>query len=363
MSYFRKTPKLLSQLDLLKRDQKWLIMINADPDAMASSAALRRIMSTRVNLVDVAHINEISRPDNLAMIRYTRLHMKRYQPEMRAQYTHFAMVDSQPSHSPLFGGIEYSLIIDHHPLVTEPAPGLFTEILPDYGATSTIFTEYLYNLGLRPGRTLATALQFGIKTDTMNFQRNVSEVDLRGYMYLNKFADQTLLSRIVRSEFHLSWLPQFAKATTNLHKAGKGHFIYIGKVDNPDILVVIADFFTRVYEIRWLVVSGYYDSKAVLIFRGDGLSNDMGRLASVKFNELGSGGGHKTMARAEFEMTRADGKDLEKFIYDRLMAPMPRKKPCPPAPDGSIPADCPPGERGGKGGEAPAPAGEAELAG
>ncbi|MDR1125408.1 MAG: phosphoesterase [Deltaproteobacteria bacterium] len=350
MSYFRKTPKLLSQLDVLKRDQKWLILINADPDAMAAAAALRRIMSTRAGAVDVAHINEISRPDNLAMILYTRLHMQRYRPELRDEYSHFALVDSQPAHSPLFGGIGYSLIIDHHPPVTEPAPGLFTEILPEYGATSTIFTEYLYNLGLRPGRFLATALQFGIKTDTMNFQRHVSEVDLRGYMYLNKFADQTLLSRIVRSEFHLNWLPQFAKATTNLRKAGKGHFIYIGKVDNPDILVVIADFFTRVYEIRWLVVSGYYESRAVLIFRGDGLSNDMGRLANVKFNGLGSGGGHRSMARAEFDMAQAEGEDLERFIYNRLVAPLPRKKPGPPAGQNE------PAEQTEPGGKAPVPA-------
>ncbi|MDR2892737.1 MAG: DHH family phosphoesterase [Deltaproteobacteria bacterium] len=327
MSYFRKTPKVLQQLERLKREQKWLIVINADPDAMASAMALRRIMSTRAVLADIAKINEISRPDNLAMIRYTRLHMVNYTADLLQRgYTHFAMVDSQPSHSPQFADIPFSLIIDHHPPVTETAPDTFMEILPEYGATSTIFTEYLYNIGIRPGRFLATAMQFGIKTDTMNFQRHVGDVDMRAYQYLSKFADQTLLNRITRSEFHLDWLPFFAKATTSMHKAGNGYFVYVGKVDSPDILVLIADFFTRVYEVRWLMVSGYCESKVVLIFRGDGLSNDMGRLASLKFGELGSGGGHKTMARAEFEISRAEGQELELFVYKRLIAPMPKKK-------------------------------------
>jgi nanoRNase/pAp phosphatase (c-di-AMP/oligoRNAs hydrolase) len=328
MSYFRKTPKLLSQLETLSHNQTWLVMINADPDAMASAGTLSRIMSKRVARVDIARINEISRPDNLAMLRYTRIRIPLYTQAMLYNYTHFAMVDSQPSHSPEFANMNFSMVIDHHPVVTEAAKDMFLEVLPDYGATSTIMTEYLYNLGIRPGRLLATALQFGIKTDTMNFQRHASDVDLRAYQYLAKFSDPALLSRIIRSEFHLDWLQYFARATTNMHKAGTGFYIYIGKVESPDILVVLADFFTRVYEIRWVAVGGFYGTKAVLIFRSDG-SQDMGRLAKLNFNDLGSGGGHKTMARAEFEMVQAGSSDLELFIYKRLLAPMPRTKSLP----------------------------------
>ncbi|MDL2313918.1 DHH family phosphoesterase [Desulfovibrio sp. OttesenSCG-928-C14] len=324
MSYFRKTPKLRSMLDLLKREQKWLILINADPDAMASALAMKRILSSRVGQADIARINEISRPDNLAMIRYARLHMLPYDPAMLLQYSHFALVDSQPSHSPLFEGVPFSVIVDHHPVVTEPGTAAYMEILPDYGATCTMFTEYLYNLEIKPGSHLATAMQFGIKTDTMNFQRHVSDIDVRAYQYLGRYADQQLLSRIVRSEFHLAWLKDFAKAATGLHRAGKGYYAYVGPVKSPDVLVVIADMFTRVYEIRWVAVAGCYEDKAVVIFRGDGVSRDMGRMASAMAKDVGSGGGHKTMARAEFPQSAVPGGDLKKFIYKRLVAPLPR---------------------------------------
>ena len=59
-----------------------------------------------------------------------------------------------------------------------------------------------------------------------------------------------------------------------------GQYTYVGIVDNPDILVNIADFFMRVYEIRWAAVAGLYNDTIVIIFRGDGIAKDVGTFAS-----------------------------------------------------------------------------------
>lgn len=80
----------------LTKDQRWAILISADPDALASALALKRIMAHRVRGVDIFRINEVTRPDNLAMIRYLRIPAKLWQPEKADLYTNFAMVDSQP---------------------------------------------------------------------------------------------------------------------------------------------------------------------------------------------------------------------------------------------------------------------------
>ena len=325
MAYFRKIPKIQDMLDLFSSKERWLILVNADPDAMASAMALKRIMSRRVYEADIARINEITRPDNLAMVQSTRLHMVKFEPGMPQGFDKFALVDSQPHHSPLFQGISFSLVIDHHPLPETPASTAYADIRPDYGANSTILTEYLYNLDIRPGKLLATALQYGIKSDTMNFTRKLCDADLRAFQYLAKFSDQSMLSRISRSEFHRRWLPFFAKACDSLHAAGTGQFVFIGKVENPDILVVIADFLTRVYEFRWVAVSGLYGETVVVIYRGDG-SRDIGRLASAQFSDIGSAGGHKALARAEFPVAAAGEGDLELFIFKRVLA-SPRTRP------------------------------------
>ncbi|MDR3074162.1 MAG: phosphoesterase, partial [Deltaproteobacteria bacterium] len=95
MAYFRKIPKLQEMLNLCSREENWLVLVNADPDAMASAMALRRIMSHRVNEVAISRINEITRPDNLAMIRVVRLRMEKFSPAMLPRYDRFALVDSQ----------------------------------------------------------------------------------------------------------------------------------------------------------------------------------------------------------------------------------------------------------------------------
>lgn len=324
MAYFRKIPKIQEMLDLFSSKEHWLILVNADPDAMASAMALKRVMSRRVCEADIASINEIRRPDNLAMVQSTRLHMSRFDPAMLPRYNRFALVDSQPHHSPFFQSVAFSIVIDHHPLPETPAGAPYTDIRPEYGSTSTLMTEYLYNLDIRPGKLLATALQYGIKSDTMNFTRKLCDADLRAFQFLARFSDQSMLSRISRSEFHRGWLPFFATACDNLHAAGTGQFVFIGKVENPDILVVIADFLTRVYEFRWVAVSGVYGETVVVIYRGDG-SRDIGRLASAQFSDIGSAGGHKALARAEFPVSAAGEGDLELFTFKRVLA-SPRKK-------------------------------------
>lgn len=321
MPYFRSPPELPRMLENLARNQRWLVVINADPDAMASAVALKRILRPKVHDVVIAKVNQVSRPDNMAMVRYTRVRMARFYPGMLPQFDFFALVDSQPHHHPDFKDIPFSLIIDHHPLPERPFPASYTDIKPQYGATSTLLTEYLYNLGIRPGKLLATALQFGIKTDTDNFERHFYDVDLRAYQYLNRFADPDLLSRIARSEFHLHWLDLFARACTNLYgMAASGQYVYVGEVDNPDILVNIADFFMRVYEIRWAAVGGLYGDTVVVVFRGDGIGRDVGQYAAQAFGDIGSAGGHKAMARAEFPAQAAGSDDLEMFIWKRLNA-------------------------------------------
>jgi nanoRNase/pAp phosphatase (c-di-AMP/oligoRNAs hydrolase) len=320
MAYFRQIDKLLeSLLGLLKKDDRWLVLMHADPDALGSAMALKRILSRRVQHVGLARVNEIDRPDNLAMIRYLRINTRKLTPPLAAQYDRFALVDSQPHHHPGFAPFTFSIVIDHHPLSPEnPVRAEFCEIKPEYGATSTILTEYLYNLGLRPGKLLATALLYGIKTDTRSFERNFQDADIKAFRYLSKSADQLIMRKIVRSEFRLEWLKYFSHAIREMRLVGSGMTVYMGEVDSPDILVILADFFLRVHEISWTVVSGIHEEKLVTIFRGDGVRLDMGRLSQFIFGDVGSAGGHKAVARSEIPLNNLEGQEPAEFIWDRL---------------------------------------------
>ncbi len=338
----RTTQHLGALLELFVRDEDWLIVINADPDAMASAMALKRIMAHRAGEVVISHINPITRPDNLAMIRFLDIPMVPHDDTLCAFFNKFAIVDSQPHHSPEFSGFTPSIIIDHHPTDAEHScTAAYCDIRPSdrpgTGTTSAIMAEYLYNLRIRPGARLATALQYGIRTDTASFTRNTSELDLHAYLNLAKYADSTILQRILRSEYLPGWLKYFSRAFSSLHQCGAGRFAFAGAVESPDILVVVADFFTKVHGLRWVVVGGVYQSTVILVFRGDGRSTDLGQMAQARFGSLGSAGGHKAMARAEFPADAAEGRNLEAFIFKRLSEPAGRLA-CPaPAPAEDIP--------------------------
>lgn len=322
MSYFRKLDDEMTQLfSKLDKSQSWLVMINADPDALASAIALRRIIRRRVAHVDIVRINDIFRPDNLAMIHYLRIKNRKYRDRLAERYNKYAIVDSQPHHDPIFSRFDFSIIVDHHPEKPlpedRPKPD-FMEIRPEYGACSTLFVEYLYSLKIKPSRQLATALFYGIKSDTMSFERDFCDADIKAFRYLSKFADQNIIRKIVRNEFPLAWTKYYKQAFDSITQINGGAFIWMDKVESPDVLVILADFFMRVQEIGWCVVSGRSGRKVVSIFRGDGIRRDVGKLAANCLGHLGGAGGHRTAARSEIEMKKFQGKTPRDIIMERL---------------------------------------------
>jgi nanoRNase/pAp phosphatase (c-di-AMP/oligoRNAs hydrolase) len=320
VAYFRKLDHQLAALhELLRHEDDWLILINADPDAMAGAMALSRLIRHRVGGVTIARVNEITRPDNLAMVRYLRIPVIPWQPSLARSFRRFAMVDSQPHHNPAFQDMDFTVLIDHHPLPETAYPAAFSEIRPECGTTSTILTEYLYNAKIRPGRRLATALQYGIRTDTGTFGRDSTELDIRAYHFLARYADPSLLTRIMGSEYLPGWLPCFSRALKNLRACGSGRLTSLDEVESPDVLVAVADFFMRVHGVRWVAVCGCFRDTAVVVFRGGLGGGNMGGLASA-FADVGSGGGHRGAARAEFAVSALEGEKMEDFVCRRLKA-------------------------------------------
>ena len=306
------------------KTSSFCLLIFADPDALASALAMRKLLRQRVQNVDICYINEVTRPDNLAMIRYLRIPVQKWDPAQAERYTHFGMLDSQPTHHIDFSHYTYSLVVDHHPqedISAYLAPDAYCAIRKNLGAASSIMAKLIRASGKRPGPLLATALLYGIRTDTGAFERSGGEEDLSAYHWLSKYANTTILRRISRSEYLRAWLPLFSRAFRSLRdcKANGAH-ASLNEVMNADLLVSIADFFTKIHGLRWIAVSGIVDKKVVVIFRGDG-GRDMGQMATECFASLGQGGGHKNLARAEFPVSAVpDGIRSADFVHQKLQS-------------------------------------------
>ncbi|MGB2689270.1 MAG: DHH family phosphoesterase [Desulfobacterales bacterium] len=294
------TEKLRRFYDQFSHDDHVLIVINADPDAIASAMAVKRLLWRRVSNVTISNINIIKRPDNIAMIRLLGVNLVPVKDIVKDCFSRFVMVDSQPDHSEVFTRFPIDIIIDHHPDTEVKAP--FVDIRPKYGATASIMTEYLRAAKIKPSTKLAAGLFYAIKTDTNNFVRQTLIEDIRAFQFLYRHANLNIVNKIERSELRLDFLKYFKVALEN-KRIRKGRlFAHFGPVVNPDVCVVLADFFIKISSVDWSIVSGVYDHNLIVVFRNDGFRKDAGKIAKKSFGELGSAGGHKSVARAEIPL-------------------------------------------------------------
>lgn len=297
--------KLRRLFGLFSREDRLLIVMNPDPDAMASAMALKRLVWRQVALATIAHVDRVTRPDNLAMVRLVKLDQVPIKEVDLSQYTRYAIVDSQPNHHEGFKGIDFDVVIDHHPQTGTKAQ--FMDIRPHYGATSTIMTEYLRAAKIKPSAKLATALFYGIKTDTMNFQRKAIIEDVNAFQFLFRYINVHMVQRIEQAEIARDFLRYYHIALKEMRVEKNSIHVHLGHTKNPAVCVSIADFFMKVHDIAWAVVSGIHQGRLVIIVRNDGIRKDAGKLLGRMFGHLGSAGGHKAMARAEIPLENLEG--------------------------------------------------------
>jgi nanoRNase/pAp phosphatase (c-di-AMP/oligoRNAs hydrolase) len=298
------------------------ILVNADPDALASALALKRLFWRKVKPVTIFRINRIDRADNLAFVKLLDIRHRHVRNLKKSEFSKWALVDSQPSHNPQFAAIDFDAIIDHHPL-SKNLKAAFIDIREDYGATATLMTEYLRAAKIKPSPRLATALFYAIKTDTDNFVRPTVNRDIMAFRYLYDFANLNIIKKIESSEITRSTLSRFHQAMEELEFVNQIAVVHMGAVQKPDTLVQVADFFLKMAEATWSITSGIYDSRLIVIFRNAGFRRNAGKMARQLFGEVGSAGGHAQSARAEVPLENIDcGKgnraDCRRYVLRKI---------------------------------------------
>jgi len=303
--------------NVFAKDDNVLVVINADPDALAAAFAVKRLLRYRVKNVTIAYPNEIRRLNNLVMLELLKIPAERLHTVKLADYSKKVMLDSQPPHLPAFENIAFDVVIDHHP-ATKGWVATFVDIRKEYGATASIMVEYLRAAAARPSVALATALFYAIKVDTQNFEKKVTLADAISFRYLFNLANLSLVRKIEMSSLRRSELNYFRNALTEMKMSKQRLYAHVGKVPSPDILVLIADFFKQVHEADWVFISGIHNDKLVVIFRCDGYKKNAGRLAEKIFGKAGSAGGHRESARAEVPLKNME-KDAAAFNTKELI--------------------------------------------
>ncbi|MBN1317271.1 MAG: DHH family phosphoesterase [Anaerolineales bacterium] len=293
-----------------------------DPDAIASAVGLRHLLVEMLNLkVSIAYRGIIGRAENKALVQFLNDPLVPLVSSKIAGSAPIALVDTQPGagNNPLLSGIDPVIVLDHHPLREETAFARFADVRVELGSTSTILTEYHQSAGIPIDAPLATALFYGIKTDTLGLVRGASPADVAAYFHLQTLIDANALAAIERAQVPLEY---FSQLSTALHSAQIFDNIvicHIGQMRRPDMAAELADLLLRLEGIEWVICTGVFNDVLALAIRTRSSKGGAGMLAQKVVGDRGTAGGHGAMAGGQIRVESDDPDQLALLLRMRVL--------------------------------------------
>jgi nanoRNase/pAp phosphatase (c-di-AMP/oligoRNAs hydrolase) len=285
-----------------------------DPDAIATAVGLRYLVATKYGIeARIGYCGIIGRSENKAFVRYLDHPLYKLDLNEINQDIHIALVDTQPDvgNNPLPGDVPATIVIDHHPRRVSPNRAQFIDIRPEIGASSTILTEYIQTAGLDLPSYLATALFYGIKTDTMGLGRGASSDDVDAYFFLQPKVDVKALVQIEQAQVSATYFMSLDKAIHTARLYGDDLIISnMGILDYPDLGAEIADLLWRLQGVNWAICLGVYEHDLILSVRSRSRQLGAGNLARMIIGDLGTAGGHGTMAGGQIRLNQHNPRQL-----------------------------------------------------
>jgi nanoRNase/pAp phosphatase (c-di-AMP/oligoRNAs hydrolase) len=318
----RTARKLRDLRELLAGATSLLIVLqdNPDPDALAAVCALRRLANALAGLhCSFACGDTVGRAENRAMVRYLGLNLRPVRELNLAAFDAVALVDTQPGHgnTSLPAGLVPSVVIDHHPMRPETRGAPFHDVRSRYGATSTILHEYLERASVPVDVPLATALLYGIRSDTQDLGRDATQADVDAYGRLYPLANKRMLGVIQRGRVPGEYFRMLALALDGARLCGRAVYSRLGTVDSADMVGEVADLLLRHEQADWSLCWAYVGDRAFLSLRT--ASPEQRSDAAIRriVARKGTGGGHRTMAGGQIAL--ADASAAARRRLDRLI--------------------------------------------
>jgi nanoRNase/pAp phosphatase (c-di-AMP/oligoRNAs hydrolase) len=278
---------------------------NPDPDAMASAMAVDALARSVGTEASLQYPGQIRHPENRA-----------FETVLDCEFEHIEGVDDLAAGAVVlvdhneprgFRGAEDvapHAVVDHHPGNGEGTA--FTDVRTERGSCASILAGYIRERGWSnqvdaDGRsltpTLATALLYGVQSDTTSFTRGCTQAEFDAAAYLFPAADPDSLDRIANPQVDSETLEVKARAITGREIEGSFLVSHVGTVSNLDALPIAAEELVRLEGITVAVITGERDGELHISGRSRDDRVHMGKSVSVALDVIpdASAGGHARM--------------------------------------------------------------------
>lgn len=295
-----------------------------DPDALGACEGLRLLIERGFAFrCVVATHGRVHRAENVALLRTLDLDLLEYDEIDSTEFCGVLLVDTQPEfqHTVVPDAPQVIAVFDHHrsPQADGGAgSGVpHQDVRTNLGSTSAILYEYLRDMDVPIDETTASALFCGIRYDTADLSRNASPLDEEAYIATFRLGDRQRIAAIDKPPLPRSYYRQTAQGLGKARQHGPLVLALLGRVESPEHVAEMADFFLRMKGCSWVVAGGAYEDEYVISLRTDYAFGKAYPLMERVLAEEGAFGGHGHIAGGRIRLEDR-GMSAVKSIERRL---------------------------------------------
>ena len=290
--------KFLQMLEDIKGKRVFIQTHNfPDPDAIGAGFGLQGILKHYGIDAVLCYVGQIDRVNTKKMTQYCNIDIypENALPVKMRELDPIICIDSQKG-----GGNIRDLVgdeiacIDHHPLVGGEDYAYLD--VRKVGSCCTLISQYYEKLNIIPDEYTATALLFGLKMDTLNFTRGVTQEDIHAFSYLYDLASEEIITSLTMNNLEFSDLQAYGAAIENIYVYEKIGFAGIPFACPDSQIAVVADFILALAEVEVAVIYAKRNDGIKFSVRSEVNTVDAGKLIANAISDIGSGGGHSFMA-------------------------------------------------------------------
>lgn len=293
----KNTTKLEELVSCINNEHIYIQTHNfPDPDAISSAYGLQRLLEVKGIKSSICYQGKIDKFSTKKMIDSLHIEIFDINEIEIKENDEIVLVDSQ------LGNVNVQktagqivACIDHHPSFN-CVNYEFSDIRPRVGACASLIAAYFMVNDIKMTRDVATALMFGIKVDTANLSRGVSNIDLNMFYTLYNICDIDLINSLETSTLQFEDLDAYANAIKSIKVFDNISFANTGNHCPEPLIASISDFMLLMAGVNVCVVYSIKLDGIKISVRSDSVILDAGQLANEALYGIGSGGGHPTMA-------------------------------------------------------------------
>ena len=309
-----------------EEDSRILIVChdNPDPDALASALAMKHLCESFGHTSTIIHGGMIEHQQNRAMVKLLEMDVRKLILDWE--------IEDLLNESDIVVCVDFShpgannilpptcvphIVIDHHTSEVRPAGDVIL-VRSEFAATSSLIASVLMNSGVEMNTKVATALAFGIRTDTLGFTRSFNAVDLRALSWLGAWIDWDLMRSFESPPRSQEVLAIFRQALKDATLNDGLMLVPITDMADRDALSQVADFLLPTEGVEIVVTYGVRMSKVIISARSTKDNIHLGKIFGRTF-EQGSAGGHKELAGGQIPFEELKCENAEEAMESITM--------------------------------------------